>query len=269
MLFKKNIVFVGDSYCSSWAGHSAIPHQYLQQKDNNPNHVSWLDVAAAKLELNLYSFGFAGRSWYYSRVQLFKHMQYDPDWLESVDLMVFCHTDSSRYNTGNGDIGNEMINVDYCPHPDDRQYNHKLNLADSLRRWAVDLVDHHYHDWAQEQWFHEIARTFKDVKQIHFNNYTFTVDNSIAILPGVIYTTPLIHISLGEATGTDAEVTKNFMSYDKRANHFNAHNNLALGNIIIATAQDYKPGVYPIDTSRFKIVNPNATRWPNPGFGTR
>ena len=61
MPFEKNIVFVGDSYCSSWHGPSVIPHCYAQQKDDNIHHISWLDVAASKLELNLYSFGFAGR----------------------------------------------------------------------------------------------------------------------------------------------------------------------------------------------------------------
>ena len=162
-----------------------------------------------------------------------------------------------------------MLNLSYRPHPDDSQYKYKMNLGESLQRWVVDIVDYPFQDWAQEQWFHEIARTFKDVKQIHFNNYTFTVDNSIAILPGVVYTTPLIHISLGEATGTDAEVTKNFMSDDQRANHFNTANNIALGELVVATAQNYQPGVYPIDFSTFNITNPNPTRWPNPRFGTR
>jgi hypothetical protein len=54
MPFEKNIVFVGDSYCSSWAGPSVIPHRAAQQKDTS-HRVSWLDLAAAKLELNLYS----------------------------------------------------------------------------------------------------------------------------------------------------------------------------------------------------------------------
>tara|TARA_R110000822_G_scaffold78725_6_gene188536 strand:+ start:617 stop:1426 length:810 start_codon:yes stop_codon:yes gene_type:complete len=267
MPFKKNIVFVGDSFCSSWRGYSAIPHQYLQQHDDDPSHVSWLDVAAAELELNLYSFGFAGRSWYYSRIQLFDHMQYDPSWIESVDLMVFCHTNSQRYNTANGNIGVEMLDINYQPHPDDAQRREKIDTATSLKRWAVDLIDNPYQEWAQHQWFHEIARTFKDVKQIHFNNYTFSVDSSITILPGVVYTTPLIHISLGEATGTDSEIIKNFMSEDQRANHFNSTNNTALGQLVAETAQNYNPGAYKIDMNRFEIVNPNSTLWPNPGFG--
>ena len=259
---------MGDSYCSSWRGPSVIPHCYAQQKDNNINHVSWLDVAASKLELNLYSFGFAGRSWYYSRQQLFNHMEYDPEWINSVDLMVFCHTDSNRYNTANGDISTEMIDVNYRPHSQDQQYKHKLELAGSLQRWLVDLIDNPYQDWCQEQWFREIARTFNKTRQIHFNNFTFTVDKTSGILPGVVYTTPLIHISLGETIGTDAHLIKKYMVNDQRVNHFNVHNNQALGELIINTAQNYQPGVRPIDLNTFDIINPNAGRWPSPGFGT-
>ena len=269
MEFKKNIVFVGDSYCSSWASESPIPHQHAQQKDSSRLQQSWLDIAASKLELNLYSFGYSGRSWYYSRKQLFEHMEYDPEWIDSVELMVFCHTNSTRYNTGNGDIGTEMLDFNYTPHPDDPQYKYKLNLAKSIHVWLTDLVDNPYQDWAQVQWFHEIARTFKNIKQIHFNNYPFTIDTTSAILPGVVYTTPLVHISLGEALGTDNEIVKLYMTDDNRVNHFNTANNLALGELIVTTLLDYQPGVRPIDLSNFYMPNKNASRWPNPGFGTR
>jgi len=269
MPFENNIVFVGDSYCSSWAGPSVIPHRNAQQKDDNKTHVSWLDRSATKLGLNLYSFGFAGRSWYYSRRQLFDHMEYDPEWINTVDLMVFCHTDDNRLNTGNGDVGNEMLAVNYRPHKEDQRYKYKIELAQLLQRWTLDLIDNPFQTWAHEQWFYEIARTFGHVKQVHFNNYPFTVDNTTAILPGVVYTTPLVHISLGEATGTDAEIVKNFMTDDQRVNHFNPHNNAALANIVIATAQDYQPGIRSIDLTNFDLPNKNAFNWPNPGFGTR
>lgn len=266
---KKNIVFVGDSYCSSWSGPSVIPHRQAQQYDADVTHCSWLDLSASALDANLYSFGFAGRSWYYSRKQLFEHMEYDPEWIDSVDVIIFCHTDSSRYNTSNGDIGNEMLNLSYRPHPDDAQYKHKMDLAESLHRWLLDLVDYPYQDWVQEQWFHEIARTFNNVKQIHFNNYPATIEKTTAILPGVVYTTPLVHISLGEATGTDEEIHTKFLVDDKRVNHFNPLNNRALADIVVATVQNYQPGARSIDLTDFNITNPNATRWPSPGFGSR
>jgi hypothetical protein len=269
MQSKKNIVFVGDSYCSSWRGPSGIAHQYAQQHDPDLAHSSWLDVTADKLDLTLYSFGFIGRSWYFSKRQLFKYMEANPKWIKSVDLMVFCHTDSARFNTECGDIGKEMINVDYAPHPDDADPKRKLQLAKSVRVWYADLMDYPYQDWVQEQWFHEIARTFKDIKQIHFNNFTNTVQSASSILPGVVYTTPLVHVSLGEALGTDSEIVKNYLLVDQRANHFSTVNNIALAEVVVTTALDYRPGARPIDLSNFYQPNKNASRWPEPGFGTR
>jgi hypothetical protein len=38
---------------------------------------------------------------------------------------------------------------------------------------------------------------------------------------------------------------------------------------VIATAQDYQPGIKPIDLTNFDLPNKNAVNWPNPGFGTR
>jgi hypothetical protein len=81
----KNIVFVGDSYCSAWAGPSVMSHWSRQQKciPGDPTRRSWLDVSATKLGLDLYSFGYSGVSWYYSRVQLLKHMASNSDWIKN------------------------------------------------------------------------------------------------------------------------------------------------------------------------------------------
>lgn len=269
MPFKKNIVFVGDSFCSCWNEDSVIPHKMAQQKDSDPKNKSWLDLTAEALELNLYSFGFAGRSWYYSRKQLFDHMEYDPEWIESIELMVFCHTNSTRYNSENGDVGNEMLNLDWKPHSDDAKYKYKTTLAKSLQSWAADLIDYSFQDWSQVQWFHEIDRTFKDIKQIHFNNYPFTVEISKSALPGVVFTTPLIHVSFSEGKGTDAEIIKHYMIQDRRCNHFSSYNNRMMSALVVDTYQNYEPGSRPIDLTNFYAPNPNASRWPDPGFGTR
>jgi len=266
----KNIVFVGDSYCSAWAGPSVISHWPRQQKfhPRDRNRCSWLDVSAARLGLDLYSFGFAGVSWYYSRLQLFKHMASNPGWIENVAVMIFCHTDCWRYNTGSGHIGVEMSMPDYQPADKDQYYESKVRSAKSYKTWLLDLMDADYQFWAQEQWFHEIARTFQHVPQMHFFAFPHNVDIGKKILPGMVFTTPLVHVSLGEATGTDAEITQEFMAKDQRSNHFNLQNNQALGDLVADSMQNYQPGVRPIDTNNFDIINPNAVNWPNPGFGT-
>ena len=266
----KNIVFVGDSYCSAWSGPSVIRHWSRQQKFHNldRNRCSWLDVSAAKLGLDLYSFGFSGASWYYSRVQLFRHMASNPGWIENVAVMIFCHTDCWRYNTSNVDIGVEMSMPDYQPAFKDQYYEDNVRTAKAYKTWLLDLMDADYQFWAQEQWFHEIARTFQHVPQMHFFAFPHNVDIGKKILPGIVFTTPLVHVSLGEATGTDEEITQKFMSTDQRSNHFSMQNNQALGDLVADSMQNYQPGARPIDTDKFDIINPNAVCWPNPGFGT-
>jgi hypothetical protein len=125
-------------------------------------------------------------------------------------------------------------------------------------------------DWSQEQWYYEIARDFSDIKQVHFNNYPFTHEKTARILGtvGMVYTTPLIHLSLGEMTGTEEEMTKNGMTQDQRTNHFNDTNNQALAQVLIQAYRNYQPGVYEIDYNGFDIKNWNAFNWPNPGFGS-
>lgn len=265
----KYIVFVGDSYCSAWAGPSGLAHQWRQQTFGlrDKDRCSWLDVAAAKLDLELYSFGFSGASWYYSRQQLFKHMASNPDWINHVAVMIFCHTDCWRYSTGNGDIGVEMANLTYSPLDCDVP-PHKLSTAAAYQAWLLHLMDAPYQIWAQTQWFYEIARTLGHVPQMHFCAFPHNVDDAQTILPGMVFTTPLVHISLGEATGTDAHITQKFMATDQRSNHFNAQNNRALGDLIADSLRNYHAGIRPIDTRKFDIKNPNAVNWPNPGFGT-
>lgn len=266
----KNIVFVGDSYCSAWGGPSVISHWPRQQKfhPRDLNRRSWLDVSADRLGLDLYSFGFAGVSWYYSRLQLFKHMASNPGWIENVAVMIFCHTDCWRYNTGNGTIGVEMSMPDYQPAFKDQYYEDNVRAAKAYKTWLLDLMDVDYQSWAQEQWFHEIARTFQHVPQMHFCAFPHNVDIAKKILPGIVFTTPLVHVSLGEATGTDAEIVQKFMANDQRSNHFSMQNNQALGDLVADSVQNYQPGARPIDTDKFDIINPNAANWPNPGFGT-
>lgn len=266
---KKSIVFVGDSFCSAFSDPCGNPHGYAQQYDYlNQN---WLNDSAQQLDLDLYCFGYAGRSWFYSRSQFFRHMNDNPAFRDSVELLVFCHTDNNRYNTGNGDIGNEMLSTDYRPDVNDPRRKDKINRAESLKIWLADLRDGAVQDWSQTQWYYEIARDFSDIKQVHFNNYPFTVEKTTRILSpvGMVFTTPLIHISLGEMTGSDRHIEKYGMAEDQRTNHFSPANNRALALTLVNAYKNYSVGTYDIDLSGFDIQNHNAFRWPDPGFGTQ
>jgi hypothetical protein len=265
---KKNIVFVGDSFCSNFREPCSIPPVYAQQYDYGKQ--SWLNVSSQELGLDLYSFGFSGRSWFYSRSQFFRHMNDNPSFRDSIELLVFCHTDSGRFNTGNGEIGNEMLVEDYRPDVNDPLRKNKLNKASALKIWFADLQDGALQDWSQEQWYYEIARDFSDIKQIHFNNYPFTQEKTARILGtvGMVYSTPLIHLSLGELTGTDKDITKHGMAQDQRTNHFSEINNRALAQVLVQAYQNYQIGVHEIDYNKFDIKNWNAFKWPGSGFGS-
>lgn len=267
----KSIVVVGDSFCASARTSQNFDvntaHWVGQQFNPDRNRCSWLDQAAKLLDFDLYGFGYTGRSWYYSRWELFEYIQ-RPGWLDTVEVIVFCHSNHYRYNTNNSPINNAMALPDYEPDSDDDTRDQKKIWARALRYWTTDLIDPGFQLWAQIQWFHEIAREFSHIKQIHFNNFPDSVDSTVKILPGVVFTTPLIHVSLGECLGTDEEIVNNYILNDQRDNHLSSENNLALGNLVAETFQNYQPGSRPIDLTKFNIVNPNASRWPNPGFGT-
>jgi hypothetical protein len=257
---KKNIVFVGDSYCSSFRGPSPNRHESNQQQHGHP---TWLNVAAKELNLNLYSFGYAGRSWWFSRDRLFRHIQKNPDFVERIEVMVFVHTDYWRFNSCKSEIGMNLI------YSDPKLFDFETQqLSSALKDWINYLRDDSFQIWAQMQWFEEINRKFKcsDFKKIHLFTLPFNIEIA-AGLDGMIVATPLIHISLGEVTGTDSEVAD--ITNDMRANHMSPHNNVVLGKYIVNEVQNYKPGTIKLDLSDFERVNFNASRWPEPGFGTK
>lgn len=255
-----NIVFIGDSYCSSSLDNQAYNESAGQQRNEDPWLPSWVDLASRQLKLDPYSFGAAGRSWYFSRYRWLYHADGDPDFMNQTAVIVFCHTEPNRYNTGNGNVSVSMLNTDY---KSDDSVNRKKTQA--VRLWATELIDHPFQSWAQKQWFYEIARIlapYPHIKQIHFNNFPFTVETS-SILTGCVYTTPLIHLSLAELIGTTAEINSQAFQNDPRVNHFNSHNNRAMADLLVDSVNNYKTGRPAIDTTGFDIKNSNAFNWPN------
>lgn len=267
---KKNIVFVGDSFCSSFAGPSPARRCPYQQSSTE---YTWLDQSASALDLNMYCFGFAGRSWWNSRWNLQQHIWGAPDFIDNTSVLVFVHTDSGRFNTVVNDIGNELMYPEKLSNLTPRGSLTKTQLeqcAESLKHWVVNLRDNVFQDWCQTQWITEINDRFANLphlKVIHFVAFPSVLSN-VAHAQGLLFTTPLIHISLGELVGTDDEVLDKGMVNDRRSNHLNKANNWHLAEVLVDSVRNYEPGHRAIDMSGFSIVNPNATRWPNPGFGT-
>lgn len=244
------IAFIGDSFCASYVSkHSKADwhqHQY------GTTESTYLDLVATSNSYNLYPYGFGGKGWWYSRQRFLEDLQRIPRemFADQLEVIVFCHTNSSRINNA---WNRELSNTDTTS-PDFQIFYRKF-------------FDENFHDWAQQQWFKEIKQQWSHIKTIHFHCFPESVKWS-DLLPGVVYTTPLIHISIGELQGTDKEIDQ-YIKTDKRYNHLNAHNNKVLAEFILGTIYDYNPGQSEINMSNFDIVNPNANKFPQPGFGTR
>jgi len=253
----RNIIYVGDSYCASYlpARRDMLP---LYEGVVYTPVATHLNYAADALNLQLYAYGFAGMSWFYSRERLFEAKTNYPDIFNDTDVIVFFHTDSFRFNTIDPMI-NTGLGFGHCT-------NDNKHLVEPFMQWQKYLMDTKFQDWAQRAWFKEINELFPSIKKIHFN--CFENQENLKFANGMVYNTDLINLSIGELTGSDDEII-NQLANDQRHNHFSDSNNRALADIVIESVRNYVPGQYEIDTSKFELINPNAHRYPNPGFGTR
>jgi hypothetical protein len=167
------------------------------------------------------------------------------------DVIVFCHSDSERINNA---WNAELINTAY-------QDSH-------ARDYYKYIHDNKFNDWAMQQWFKEIATRWSGIKTIHFHCFTRTPEWS-DLLPGVVYTTPLIHLSIGELSGTDKEINQQMADNETRSNHLSDANNRILSKVILDTINDYRPGQYALDLEQFDLINPNSINYPHAGYGTK
>ena len=253
---KKNIIYIGDSFCASYQPNKVKGSNLGMVYTSVPTH---LNMAADALDLRLYTFGYAGRSWFYSRSRLMDTLEHYPNLIDDAEAVVFFHTDAYRYNT-----------VD---HVVDTSLGYGLttpgnkHLEESFQLWQKYLLDPMFQMWAQLAWFKEINELFPNTKKIHFNVFADTVDN-LNHLKGFVYRTPLMSLSLGELVGTDKELLEQ-LTLDQRHNHFNQHNNQAIADLVVGAVKNYHQAQLEIDVSKFEQVNPNAFKYPSPGFGTR
>jgi hypothetical protein len=266
-----NIIFIGDSFCNAYQYRTGRIHRPWQEPTTDS---TYLDFVADYFNLTACSYGFGGQSWYHSRCEFLKDISKSPDLLDKTDLVVFCHTTPIRLNTGTNTPGGRC-GVHLLPdtvehlHPRNKSSQEQLEVSKALGMWQVYLMDIDFQNWAQIKWFEEIHTLFAEKKMIHFSCFPCAdTQKEFERLPGMVYRTPLVHISLGEKIGTDEEVGQSHWQ-ETRKNHLSVTNNRALADVIIDSFKNYMPGCYDIDLSKFEILNPNASRWPNPGFGTQ
>ena len=249
-----DIFFVGDSFCASydidlWKSLGCNLWQGPMTKDNTPFRHTHPTIVSEHLNYRLHPHGYGGKSWWYSRNKFLNDFNISSK-KPTFDLkcIIFFHTDCGRFNNSEHELSADT----------DRNY---------LKIFYKKYYDEEFYRWAQLQWFHELQRDFKNIKTIHFSCTPF-LPGADQLLPGMVFNTPLIQISLGELTGSEKDILLLSSAKETRANHLNEENNRILAEIIIKSIQSYKPGTYELDLKSFCCPNKNARNWPASGFGT-
>jgi hypothetical protein len=209
----KNLIIVGDSFCT-YSGVDSWPH-----------------TLANELNLNLICHGAGGQPWWNARNFL---INLSPDIVEDAEFIVFAHTYGGRIPTLNSDFG--MVDKSKSP---------KSEIETALHLYYKYINDQNFLDWAQEQWFYEISRTWGHKKLCHLHCFPWSLTYS-GVLSGINIATNLTAISLNELGTTEFNLI-----YDKRSNHFNDHNNFQLGIQLAENLKSYSNRTVELDISKF------------------
>lgn len=241
------IAFIGDSFCAAYA---STKHRYQRQTDLP----SYPTIVSDYFRYTVAPFGFHGRSWWYSWEKFYRHWR---NKLDQIEYIIFTHTDYTRINSSTHD------ELPLMPNNYSSASVEMVRASESYRKYVYDAE---FNSWAQIQYFKFLKEKFNNIKTIHLHCYANTVPYS-HLLPGVVFTTPLLTISMGEITGSKKTVEQSLV-VDDRINHFNSYNNQALANIIIQALDNYVPGQYELPIELFDQPNSNAVNWPNGIFWT-
>jgi len=249
---KKYIAFIGDSFCAS------------ARSPSNSKRKHYPEIVADHYGFDISAHGYGGVSWWYSRQRFMHDLKQNPGLEGNISAMVFCHSDPYRFNTSSEHI------FQYPNGLSDFKNKDEKDLSQVQKLWFKYLIDGAFQEWAQMNWFKEITNEWGHIKQIHFHCFPWALPYN-HLLTGQRFTTPLVHVSLGELSGTSEEVHK-FLLNDIRPNHLSNDNNAVLAEIIIDALDNYADQSQPLDMSKFKnIINPNAVNFDgvSNNFGTR
>ena len=249
---KKYIAFVGDSFCASY---SDVAKNDINQRFQKQTPYSYTTTVANHYGYEVLPYGFSGKSWWYS---WYKFEQDCLGELNQIEAIVFCHTNCERINSTTHDYLPQMCGNNFP------NYSKELNQAsESYFKYIEDPA---FNNWAQQQYFKMLAEKYSNIKTIHLHCFDGT-DKWSNLLPGVVFTTTLSQVSIGEITGSEQEIIQSFT--DNRANHLNKHNNKSLAKVIINALDNYTPGQYKLPLEIFEQPNHNAKNWPDGIFWTK
>ena len=247
---QKYIGFVGDSYCSVY--NEELCPEKIGQRGEYPG-VTYTSLVARHFDYQMAPYGFGGRSWWWSWYNFSRRYR-----INQFEAVIFCHTNCDRINSSTHEELPHMCNSNWP------NLNKDMNLASEY--YFKYIIDSRFDSWAHQQYFKMLKEKCSDIKTIHFHSFPDSIKYS-NLLPGMVYNTPLIYISVGEIDGTAEQIQNSYS--DNRANHLNEYNNRVLADVIINALDNYTPGHYKLPLEKFDQLNPNAKNWPNGIFWTK
>ena len=217
----KNIIVVGDSFCSA---------QQL-----------WPTQLANYLGLNLVGQGISGGSWWPVRHFL---MSLPQETIDATEVVVFAHTSSGRIPTVNQDLGR----FDYRSRPQNE-------MQTAVQLYYKYIFDDQFLDWAQQQWFREIDQLWGHKKICHLHCFPWTVRDQ-HLLSDLTVQPNLSAISLNEISAKDLNLFD-----DNRPNHFNEHNNCVLAQELARMISSGLSGVQHLNLDLFDQPTRSWLEW--------
>ena len=242
---KKYIAFVGDSFCASYGMSTSITENLFQRRLSIPTYTT---IVSDHYQFDVAPYGFAGKSWWYSWSKFWKAWGGKLDHLEAI---IFTHTDHARINSAV--IPEFPLMANYV------RPEVSAEMIQANQNYFKYIHDDAFNAWAQEQYFKMLEEKFNKIKTVHFHCHTNTIGQA-HLLPGVVFTTPLHQINIGELRGSKEQIMQ-CISQDLRANHFNDHNNQVMADVIIQALDNYVPGMVSLPIEKFDQPNPNAASW--------
>lgn len=137
----KNLIVVGDSYCSFFNG--------------------WPKTLADELNLNLICHGGGGQPWWNARNYITKLA---PDTIDNAEFIVFAHTNAERIPTLNADIGL----IDHSKKPESE-------IETAIHLYYKYIHEQEFITWAHQQWFKEITERWGHKKLCHLHCFPWSL----------------------------------------------------------------------------------------------
>jgi hypothetical protein len=236
----RRLIFFGDSFVAGRKNNQFYPYEKYQS-EYALGSINYLDIIQEKTNLNYFHFGYGGSSWWYQRCKMFNYLNKYNIVNDNIDTIIMCHTSPDRIN--NKDF---VISADIS-------YN-SSEISDAVKKYLVHLHDDQFNKWAQEMFVNEITNRFENVKIINFICFE-DGKRLLDILPGMSFTMPLMAIAMAEMDfNGDIIMSKKYVAADNnKNNHLNEKNNIALAETILWARENYTPGIFDIDLSKFDI----------------